>query len=160
LFGEPWCKIVRRQIITENNIRFDETSIHNDTTFSYLCGFYAKTIIADKRAIYCVTSREGSVSKQISETKKLERINVFSRSYMFFKEHGIDVSENRHFAQLYNCKRENRITYEKGVNIMISNGISSKIIKQQMMKQLCSHLYLFILIKRIGRYIKKLIKIV
>lgn len=158
LFGEPWCKIIRSKIITRNNIKFDETSIHNDTTFSYLCGFYAETITVDKRAIYCVTSREGSVSKQVSEAKKLERISVFSRSYMFFKKHGIKVKENRHFKQLYNCKRENRSTYEQGVKIMRTNGISSKIIKQQMIKQIYCHLYVFVLVKKIGRYIKNKVK--
>ena len=145
LFGEPWCKIIRRDLIVDNKICFDETSIHNDTTFSYLCGFNAKKIIADKRAMYCVTSRENSVSKQISEQKKLERIKVFSGAYHFFHEHEINVRIDKHFRQLYESKQENRLTYQKGLEIMNSNGISSNTIRLQMFKQFWLHLIINVL---------------
>lgn len=42
IFGEPWCKMVRRNLLTNNGILFDETRVHNDTKFSYLVGYYAK----------------------------------------------------------------------------------------------------------------------
>ncbi len=145
LFGEPWCKIVRHDLIIDNKICFDETSIHNDTTFSYLCGFYAKKNIADKRAMYCVTSRENSVSKQISEQKKLERIKVFSCAYRFFHENGINVCIDKHFRQLYESKHENRLTYKEGVKIMNNNGISSHTIRLQMFKQFWLHFIINIL---------------
>ncbi len=154
LFGEPWCKIVRRGLIVENNIKFDETSIHNDTTFSYLCGFYAQKIAVDRRAIYCVTSREGSTSLQISEQKKVERMLVFSRSYAFFKTHGIDVVENRHFRQLYQCKRENESSYQKGLEIMKQNGISRNTIRMNLLKESFRHLYPFVLLRKITIYVK------
>ena len=145
LFGEPWCKIIRRSIIEGNKICFDETSIHNDTTFSYLCGFYAKKIVADARAIYCVTSRENSVSRQISESKKLERIDVFSRADVFLKKHNVAVSVDKHFRQLYESKKENRQTFEKGLEIMKSCGIDSRVIRKQMFKQFWLHFFIRLL---------------
>ena len=154
MFGEPWCKIIKKSLIVENQIKFDETSIHNDTTFSYLCGFHAKSVAVDKRAIYNVTSREGSVSVQISETKKKERIMVFSRSYVFFRKHGLDVVEERHFKQLYECKRENVSTYKEGLEIMISSGIPLRVIRIRMLKQYLCHLYPLVLLGRLKRHLK------
>ncbi len=123
-FGEPWCKLIRHSIVKDNKIVFEERSIHNDTAFSYLVGFYAKEITVDKRALYCVTFRESSVSRDISDTKKLERIENFGSSSQFFKQHNISISETRHFEQLYRCSKENSFIFNKGVEILMSQGFS------------------------------------
>lgn len=39
LFGEPWCKLIRREIIDKKNITFEELIVNNDTRFSYMAGF-------------------------------------------------------------------------------------------------------------------------
>lgn len=89
-FGEPWCKIVRREIIEKNNIRFDEIPIHNDTFYSYMTAFHAKSVVIDPRIGYCITERSGSVSKLISDEKFLIRERVFSKKNRFLKEHSIN----------------------------------------------------------------------
>lgn len=99
LFGEPWCKIIRKSIIDQYKVRFDETPIHNDTTFSYLIGFHAKTIAVDNRALYCVTTRENSVSVSINPQKELIRIDVFSRAEYFFRKNNIPININWHYNQ-------------------------------------------------------------
>ena len=132
VWGEPVCKIVRRNIIEDNNIRFEETAIHNDTRYSYLVGYYAKTICVDVRAIYCVMNRVGSVSKQISEEKKLDRIRVFSNAFVFFREHKLPITEQRHFKQLLECKKSNAKTYSLGLQIMVDSGITQKEINRNM----------------------------
>ena len=48
IFGEPWCKLVKRELIEANHVRFDEIPIHNDTKYSYMVGYYAKNIKFDK----------------------------------------------------------------------------------------------------------------
>lgn len=110
-FGEPWCKMVRRQMMVEHQIAFDEIRIHNDTRFSYLVGYYAKNVCVDPHAIYCVTDREGSVSKQISEDRKVTRVRVFATSAKFFRDHGIPIREDWHFQQMFASLRENRRTF-------------------------------------------------
>lgn len=125
-FGEPWCKMVRREIICENTIRFEETSIHNDTAYSYLVGFYSKKMKVDSRALYCVTGRENSVSKGLSFEKKLERIGVFSRSSLFFKAHDIPVYEGRHFGQLLKLRFENKAVYSQALDMLHQYGFSNR----------------------------------
>lgn len=136
LFGEPWCKFVKRKIIFDNNIRFEETTIHNDTAYSYLVGYYSKKMVVDSRALYCVTSRENSVSKGVSLEKKIERIGVFSRSSLFFKTHLIPIKEYRHFNQLLDLRLKNKKSYSQAIELMKKLGYTSTNIKIGLVKQL------------------------
>ena len=79
LYGEPSCKFVKRDLIEKNNIQFEETRIHNDTKFSYLVGFYAKEVKVDHRAIYCLTERNNSVSKNTTHQAQLTRTKIFAK---------------------------------------------------------------------------------
>ncbi len=158
-FGEPWCKFVKREIIFDNNIRFEETTIHNDTAYSYLVGYYSRKMVVDSRALYCVTSREYSVSKGVSLEKKVERIGVFSRSSKFFKTHSISVKESRHFKQLLDLKFENKNGYLQAVEIMKQCGYSSIEIKKGLLQQLFVNFFnfpkrcfRFVLRKMLGRH--------
>lgn len=117
-FGEPWSKIVKRQMVTEKKIRFDETPIHNDTTFSYLVGYYAKTIAVEPKAGYCITVRKGSTSVSINEEKEFVRVDVFSRSERFFIDHGIKVNVYRHYNQVAKLFLRSRSLGEKGMGIL------------------------------------------
>lgn len=121
-FGEPWSKLIKRSLIISNKIKFDEVLIHNDTTFSYLVSFYSSKISVDERALYCVTKRNGSVSRTIDDVRLLTRIEVFSRSSKFFKEHGICVDENRHYLQLAYCYWYNKPVFKRGFMLMRKKG--------------------------------------
>lgn len=133
-FGEPWCKLVRKSMIDTYHIRFEERSIHNDTAYSYLVGYYAREIMVCPKAIYCVTDRNNSVSKVLSEAKKLERIDNFANAAVFFKQHKIPVSEHRHFVQLFSCYRTNKETYQKGFEILRHHGYSANAIISQLIR--------------------------
>ena len=87
-FQVPVCKIVRRSVISKYNIRFDETNIRNDVTFAYKLGYYASKIAVDRRAIYCATTREGSVSSFRGADRILTTIDVLGRAVLFFRSIG------------------------------------------------------------------------
>lgn len=106
LFGEPWCKFVKRSILIKQHIEFDETPIHNDTKFSYMCGHYAENVKLDDRTLYFVTERDNSVSKCINESNLCIRQKVFSEKLSFFKNHNIHVSEWSHDTYYYNAIEE------------------------------------------------------
>ena len=89
-FGVPVCKIIRKNVITDNNIKFDEVPIHDDVTFSYTLGYKAKTITADHRCLYCATIRDGSVNKQQSAALTLLTICILGRAVLFFRSIGKD----------------------------------------------------------------------
>ena len=120
LFGEPWCKLVKRDVIEKNSIRFDCIPIHNDTTFSYLVGHYSKKIEIDPHAIYILTVREMSVSRDISEAKRFVRIEVFARRDKFLREHGIaDDIMAWHYRELYEMVFHGEWTLaKKAVNVI------------------------------------------
>lgn len=98
LFGEPWCKIVNRNIISENNIRFDEIPINNDTSFSYQIGFYSNSISVDNRVGYVVTDRVNSVSKSLTEEKIIVRANIFAKKNRFLKDNRINIFDSQMIA--------------------------------------------------------------
>lgn len=94
LFGEPWCKLVRKEMLDKNNITFEEIIVHNDTKFSYMAGFYANKVKFDNRAIYCLADRSGSVSKGLTDEKLLIRTKVFAEKNRFLADHNIPIFDN------------------------------------------------------------------
>ena len=107
-FGEPWCKMVRRDIIEDNGIRFEQTKIHNDTRFSYLVGFYAKKMAVCDEPIYNYMVRQGSVSKIISDDRLIARVAVFGQKNKFLREHGIDFFDKLMVWPFKYCKEHGK----------------------------------------------------
>jgi len=124
LFGEPWCKLIKREVITKNNIKFDETIINNDTTFSYMVGYYAKNVAVDKRSLYCYTIRSGSVSRLIDKKRLFTKIDVFGRSELFFRSHGLEwIKEDRHLLVLYKfIKQRDYKSFFEGIDTLKGLG--------------------------------------
>lgn len=141
IFGEPWCKMVKREIIEKNNIRFEETIIHNDTAYSYLVGYYCQTAKVDKRCLYCVTDRIGSVSKQQSLQRLLVRTEVFARANIFFKEHHIPYFEEKALRPMMQFLLKGKFKeYKKCKEAFLQNGFSQNKLHCH---QLCYPLYIF-----------------
>ena len=62
----PWGKIIRHQLIIENNIIFGETKHCNDVLFSTKTAIRAQKIAACPDICYCVTHRRGSLTQDSS----------------------------------------------------------------------------------------------
>lgn len=134
-YGEPWGKLVRRQLITNNHIEFDAIHSHNDTTFAYLIGYYAVNVQFDNRALYCVTVREGSISVSLNTTvKQMVRIDVFCRKAVFFKEHQIPNYVDIHWHQLYDFYINDLVCFNEALEIMKYYGYGAKEIKDQLLR--------------------------
>lgn len=129
----PWGKIIKRELILKNEIKFDETPITNDMTFSYLIGFHAQNIMVSPIALYCVTQREGSVSQILTDTNIFIRISVISKAYIFFQTHHIPIKINEHLKLLLKI-RKNKELYHKCISSICHNGYDYKILKQQLLK--------------------------
>lgn len=91
-YSQPWGKLFRRSVVTENNIRFDEIKVCNDFWFCVQAQFKGKSFHVDDREIYYYTFRKGSVAYKCTDTleKILIRLDVYLRVYTFLKQYGIE----------------------------------------------------------------------
>lgn len=105
LFTEPWCKMVKSKLIEENNIKFEETTIRNDVRYSYLVGYYAKKVVVDDRQLYCVTTRQGSVSRGRGYQASIDEMKVYAGWMRFFLEHQIPLKLPKFDNRAYNFTR-------------------------------------------------------
>lgn len=129
VFGEPWCKMIRRQIIVDNDIKFDEIPIHNDTRFSYLVGYYARQVKFDNRALYCLADRKGSVSKGLSDEKVEIRTQVFARKNRFLMDHNIHFFDDTMILPFWNyMKRLDVKNFSNCLSITREYGFSSNFV--------------------------------
>lgn len=98
-FGPPWCKLMKKRLLDEYTITFDETPRHNDTMFSVKIGYYAKMVIIDKRIIYHNTFRVGSISNSKNKEATVPILmGIFIRYDNFIEASGI---RNRSFKVYY-----------------------------------------------------------
>lgn len=89
---EPWAKIIRRQLVVDNNISFQETRGHNDLLFSVKTGVKAKSISIVNRPMYWYVIREGSLGHQKGMepmVKIQDRILAWKSTQEFLMEENI-----------------------------------------------------------------------
>lgn len=92
-----WGKVIRREVATTNNIRFDETRYSNDVYFSCSAGHYARTIAVINRPFFIVTERRGSLASSqfsdngISLEECLVRFNMSLKMTLLNKKWGINL---------------------------------------------------------------------
>ena len=68
----PWAKFVKRDVVVENNIRYEECKYSNDVVFNITLGCIAKKIRLIDEVLYVLTNREGSLtSKNCEEMEEL-----------------------------------------------------------------------------------------
>ena len=140
LFGQPWCKMVKRDMLLQHDIWFEETIIHNDTQFSYLLGYYAKKVKMDSRCLYAYMVRQGSVSKQkLIDEVLMARIGVFARKYVFLRDHGIaNYKPEAHIGNvlLHYKKQHNNKQLQSCFNLLKEIGLTSSEIRHLYYKRM------------------------
>jgi glycosyltransferase involved in cell wall biosynthesis len=57
----PWGKMIKKELVDNNRIRFDEVKYSNDVFFTTSVGCYANKIKVTDTVLYVVTSRRGSL---------------------------------------------------------------------------------------------------
>lgn len=77
----PWGKLIRRELVENHNIKFDQTIIANDGVFSLKVGKAAKKLFVSPEIIYCVTSRAASLTRQKDVSKYRIRLEVYVRYF-------------------------------------------------------------------------------
>lgn len=88
-FHGPVCKMIKAELVKQNNILFFESCAFNDALFSAKVGYYAQSIKIDNMPIYCITETSNSVTYTISESILLARIDATVAVNEFFHSVGI-----------------------------------------------------------------------
>ena len=88
-FTPPWAKMIKRDLILKNNIRFDEIVASNDVTFSMKTAFFAKNIEACKSVLYMITLSKGSVTQIISKTHFNSKFRIALSANKFLSSIGM-----------------------------------------------------------------------
>lgn len=82
----PWSKLIKRDFIEENNIRFDEVIASNDVMFSTKVGYYMDEFTISEEIIYCTTRNKGSLTVNESEKVFDARLGVYINRCNFLQE--------------------------------------------------------------------------
>ena len=85
-FCTPWSKLIRRQIIEEHDIVFDEIMVSNDIMCMTKCAFYSQKVAASNQTIYCVTRGGKTLTSHKDEKRFDTRIQVLVNRYVFLRE--------------------------------------------------------------------------
>ena len=140
MFTEPWCKLINRDIIINNNITFGKTSVDEDVVFAINVGHVSNKIFIDIREGYCVIDREGSLCKTTSNEANNDRFSVHSMWNMFLMERGIKLTiprfeymmylmsqmlykDPKQFIERYRILRTNRYSHYSIIKRIFSNII-------------------------------------
>lgn len=89
----PWGKMIKRELVVQYNIRFDEVLAANDVYFSTLVGYYSKKIAIDTHEVYVITTRKGSLANRWDLPVIESRYHVALRRNLFLKKHGLKQNQ-------------------------------------------------------------------
>lgn len=86
-FTIPSTRLIRKSMVDEHNIVFDETIYSNDVMFSVKTAYYASSIMAAEDQIYVMLEHEGSLCKEGDDESIEQRTRILVKRYQFLKEH-------------------------------------------------------------------------
>lgn len=114
---EPWGKMIRRKLIEDKGIVFDETPLANDYSFSVVSGYYANNIIYDDTVIYVYTEREGSLSYELTadERSLKTRLMVYKNVQDFLDMHNI------HYSPFYRYSFSEYLSKRSGYSTIVNS---------------------------------------
>ena len=124
IYSEPWGKLIRRELVESNSIRFDETLCANDYMFTALTGLSARKTLFDPAVIYCVTQRQGSLSSDYFSSPAMlaARLDVYCRVDRLFRRNSIPLFP---FSGLWMmCRKKGEQSRRAADEFCKANGIS------------------------------------
>ena len=138
----PWAKLIKKSLLVNNNIVFPETVKYEDVEFSYLVGHCARKIKGDRRALYCLTSRQESLSNKITRESILDNMRVMAGKDAFLEKHHVILSE----CHLHNYRRTlidvaksgDKELYAQCLDILAQFGISKQQVAKDVEEALCT----------------------
>ncbi len=82
----PWGKMIRRDLIERNKIKFDEIRFSNDVMFSVMSGYYAQNVNTDNNVTYIAVRKPNTLTTTTTYESFTCRFNVIIERYRFLME--------------------------------------------------------------------------
>lgn len=94
-YTEPWGKIIRRSLVENNHIKFEEVLVANDFLFSVKTGYFAKRVIISNYTIYTYiimdeSTSHGKITRAKADARLIEKVKV----QKFLDAHGVKSNYN------------------------------------------------------------------
>ncbi len=85
-YWSPCSKMIRRELIEKNRLRFDEVLHSNDVMFSTRVGVYLNTFNVVDKVIYVITQSSGSLTSDKSQKSSKIRTRILCNYYFFLRK--------------------------------------------------------------------------
>lgn len=89
LFQSPCCKMLRKKLIDDNQIRFSEVLTGNDALFSVKSGYFAKSVVAYGVITYIATVGNANISRRKDYESFRCRYIEDLKINQFLRQHGV-----------------------------------------------------------------------
>ena len=146
-----WGKMIRRQFIEDNHIRFDDVEVSEDVMFAMKLGYAARNVEALNVPLYCCTANIGSLTAHRTVHRVKTNLIKYKEANNFLHDHQLDDyrwpfekgAYNRikfFFPRhprlfiwgLWKCRYKGAfVTYLKDVLSVFGKGVASRIKNQQ-----------------------------
>ena len=123
LYWSPCSKVIKRELVEKENIRYDEIRFSNDMMFSTKIGYAAKSIAAGENIIYCILSHSGSLTTNTNKNALMLRQKVYCNYYFFLMER---LSKQERKLLGYNW-RSDFAQYRKKISILFFEFFNGKL---------------------------------
>lgn len=107
VFGTPCSKMVRKSLVEEHKIRYDEVVVCNDSFFAMNVGYYARSIKAVDFEVYVATVSRGSLSRRRDFEAVYSRYWVKLRMNQFMREKGFKEYQGSVMSNIVDCCKAN-----------------------------------------------------
>lgn len=87
----PWGKLIKRSIIEDNDVRFDEVEVSNDVMFTIRLGLHATKIDVIGTPLYCCTANQSSLYFYKTVERIKTRIKIYKNANDFLHDHHLDA---------------------------------------------------------------------
>ena len=126
-YTEPWGKIIRRSVVEDNAIEFQETKAHNDLLFAVKTGLLARDVAVIDRPFYWYVIREGSLGHQKgaeSFEKICNRMLAWKSTQDYLEGKGITTNFYLPAWPCIKATKRDRIVYFKLLSFARKNNLS------------------------------------
>lgn len=106
-FNSPCCKMVRRKMVMDRNIRYSEVIAGNDAYFSMVSGIYAQKIEAVDIISYIATESSNSLTKRKDYNVYRTRFEEDLKINAFLRKQGLKKQQYRVLGTIIRAKKYN-----------------------------------------------------